>query len=506
MGRSVILYRGSLKSCNYRCSYCPFSKQKGSEKERREDKAQWFRFVERVEEGMGQGNFQTDFGGVMVTPYGEALLYPWYWEGLARLSRLKGIDVVGAQTNLSFPEEKSLACFGQAGGDRGKLRLWATFHPEMVSVGAFAETCIRLKQMGITLCAGAVGVPGQEGVLRELKKMLPADIYLWINKMDGLGRKYTEEEKKAFEEIDPYVWREWEVVPADVGQCRGRVFVDGGKGLRICNISQNIKAAEYQWQQGEVRECKRKACSCYLAYGGRDNWMNQVLFGPYPVLRIPRKAKAVFLDIEGTLLPKGDAGKVEEEARRRVRFLETLSKEGALLFFATTLPYGEAIKRCRDFSHWFCGGVFAGGAHVALEQKGEKKAYFFPLDESCLAAMEAAKKELGFRLLVYRNGKSLYKMTLVRPARKPWGQEEAGRLASLIDPKGRCHIRWILEGNCLQIVAAKANKANGVRLICQWLGIAEADIAAAGDTKEDEEMMKIGADCQRPEKPAAWLR
>ncbi len=108
--------------------------------------------------------------------------------------------------------------------------------------------------------------------------------------------------------------------------------------------------------------------------------------------------------------------------------------------------------------------------------------------------------------MVYRNGKSLYKMTLVRPARKPWGQEEAGRLASLIDPKGRCHIRWILEGNCLQIVAAKANKANGVRLICQWLGIAEADIAAAGDTKEDEEMMKIGADCQRPEKPAAWLR
>ncbi len=69
--------------------------------------------------------------------------------------------------------------------------------------------------------------------------------------------------------------------------------------------------------------------------------MNQVLFGPYPVLRIPRKAKAVFLDIEGTLLPKGDAKKVEEEARRRGRFLETLSKEGALLFLPQPCLIGK---------------------------------------------------------------------------------------------------------------------------------------------------------------------
>ena len=39
-------YRGSLKSCNYSCSYCPFSKRKGSAKEYQEDKRALFSFVD----------------------------------------------------------------------------------------------------------------------------------------------------------------------------------------------------------------------------------------------------------------------------------------------------------------------------------------------------------------------------------------------------------------------------------------------------------------------------
>ena len=42
-GRTV-LYRGSLKSCNYRCSYCPFSKHPRSERELLKDREQWMRF------------------------------------------------------------------------------------------------------------------------------------------------------------------------------------------------------------------------------------------------------------------------------------------------------------------------------------------------------------------------------------------------------------------------------------------------------------------------------
>ena len=52
-------------------------------------------------------------------------------------------------------------------------------------------------------------------------------------------------------------------------------------------------------------------------------------------------------------------------------------------------------------------------------------------------------------------------------------------------------MRVLTEGHCLQIVAAGADKAAGVRKICAWLGIPLEDIYAAGDSKEDLEMMQL---------------
>ena len=150
MNRSVILYRGSLKSCNYKCSYCPFSKHRISERELEKDKRQWLRFVESIAD-----DFQ---GGVMVAPYGEALIHSWYWEGLARLSASERIDAVGAQTNLSFSEQRDLGIFLHEKGKLEKLHFWATFHPEMISTKEFAEKCKRLKSRGVSLCVGAVGI------------------------------------------------------------------------------------------------------------------------------------------------------------------------------------------------------------------------------------------------------------------------------------------------------------------------------------------------------------
>ena len=73
----MILYRGSLKSCNYRCSYCPFSKRAMSKGELEKDEEQWDSFVRSLaEKGHALG-----VGALMVVPYGEALIHPWYWEG-----------------------------------------------------------------------------------------------------------------------------------------------------------------------------------------------------------------------------------------------------------------------------------------------------------------------------------------------------------------------------------------------------------------------------------------
>ena len=70
--RHMILYRGSLKSCNYRCNYCPFSKHPMSRRELLRDKEQWDRFclsLARRAEAM-------EIHSLMVTPYGEALRRP----------------------------------------------------------------------------------------------------------------------------------------------------------------------------------------------------------------------------------------------------------------------------------------------------------------------------------------------------------------------------------------------------------------------------------------------
>lgn len=98
MDSKMILYRGSLKSCNYSCSYCPFAKHPSSAREMEKDRMDWMKFCKSLEERAEDlGRF-----ALMVVPYGEALIHPWYWEGLAFLSRLKQAEVVGVQTNFSF--------------------------------------------------------------------------------------------------------------------------------------------------------------------------------------------------------------------------------------------------------------------------------------------------------------------------------------------------------------------------------------------------------------------
>ena len=128
--------------------------------------------------------------------------------------------------------------------------------------------------------------------------------------------------------------------------------MEGDGTLKSCNISQARTENWYDFTNDETSErlrevlehpvCRRKLCSCYLAYGGRSDVMNQMIFGAYPLFRIPRKAKAVFLDIDGTLIPEknrekdGEAGRVSQSARTD---LELLNHTGTRLFFATSLSY-----------------------------------------------------------------------------------------------------------------------------------------------------------------------
>ncbi|MDE7313698.1 MAG: STM4011 family radical SAM protein [Eubacterium sp.] len=492
----IALYRGSLKSCNYRCSYCPFSKHGAARNELAKDREQWFSFVDQYIERAQE----LEICGVMVTPYGEALVHPWYWEGLARISALSWTQAAGAQTNLSFSLEKSLELFVKNNGKINKLRLWATFHPEMTTVTEFANTCSQLMQAGVTLCAGAVGVPKHAGLLRQLRMALPKDIYLWVNRMDGLGRVYTKEEIRLFCEIDPYFYRELQPHPADAAQCRGRLFAEGDGRVRLCNLSPAKKAEPFS-PKALPLPCRRKRCSCYLAYGGRSRLVNQMLFGSFPLFRIPRRPKAVFLDIEGTLLPSygrnGLTAKQREVSGEVKKALEVLAeREGTLLFFATTLPYADAKKRCGTIWHLFSGGVFAAGAQVLFcgGQGLQRREFFHSLDEEKEMAghFKPLLHKYHARMLVYReNGGRCYKITLLKARHMPWSAQEAAQAAGLLPDRLRNRVRFLVEGHCMQVVAAEAGKAAGARRICGWLGIGVHEIFAAGDAKEDEELIGL---------------
>ena len=217
--------------------------------------------------------------------------------------------------------------------------------------------------------------------------------------------------------------------------------------------------------------------------------MNQVLFGRYPLFRIPRCPKAVFLDIEGTLLPSnhscGESHTADVPANVIVG-LEILAKQKVCLLFATTLPYREAMERCRKIRHLFAGGVFAGGAHLVLSRKRE---HFYEMEDSWFTDLAILKKEYCFRVLTYRNCGRLYKVTLLRPVHRPWTQQEAEAVMSRLSERKK--MRHFIERNCLQIVSIDAGKARGVEILCNWLNISPKDAAAVGDSEEDREMMEL---------------
>ena len=434
----------------------------------------------------------------MVVPFGEALIHTYYWEGLARLSRLDTVEAVGAQTNLSFSVEKMLNTYNNAGGKMEKLRLWATYHPEMVTVKAFSKQCSALLSCGISVCAGAVGVPENISLLNQLRDSLPDSIYLWVNRMDGLKRRYTPEEEKALEAIDPLFSQELHWPESDPSQCRDRLFVEADGSLRRCNIG---KALNRNWYDkptdyGSIPDsCHRARCSCYLAYGGRADFAKKSFFGRYPAFRIPWRPKAVFLDLDGTLLPEKAGAKISAGWLNYIRQESRIRK----LFFATSLPERDALSKCPEIVPYLSGGIYASGAHIVLygqlpgdENHGSDR-QDIPGEEFCvfdapwLSLIPSLARELGFRVQSYLYKEKPYKVTLVKPARRGWRPEEISAVSDILPAN---EVRVFVERGCLQIVAADTDKGAGVRRLCGLLGISPSETAAVGNSPEDIPMFR----------------
>src|SRR5437773_727854 len=93
-----ILYRGPLESCNYGCEYCPFAKKEDAPETLAADENALNRFVDFIAARPNTDRLSTFF-----TPWGEALIRPWYRQALIRLTHLPNIERAAIQTNLSVP-------------------------------------------------------------------------------------------------------------------------------------------------------------------------------------------------------------------------------------------------------------------------------------------------------------------------------------------------------------------------------------------------------------------
>lgn len=154
-----------------------------------------------------------------------------------------------------------MECLRAGKADFKKIVLWATFHPEMTSVDEFAARVAKLSSL-INLSVGVVGNPCSLLVIKQLRKKLPSHIYLWINQMDGMNRRYTAEENRFFKSIDPMF--EWELRRGEKQGCEGgRIhwFVNAKGDLSACNRAADKIGNFYDLSSG-IRQvvCSGKRC------------------------------------------------------------------------------------------------------------------------------------------------------------------------------------------------------------------------------------------------------
>ncbi len=475
-------YRGSLKSCNYACSYCPFSKKKGTEREWQEDKKALFSFVDAMKKEGREG-------AVQIVPYGEALIHRYYWEALAGLSQNPSLDAVGAQSNFSFSVEEMIEHFLQCGGDKGKLRLWGTFHAEMTSIDRFVRQCEKLLEKGISFCAGAVGVPEQIEMIQELRRKLPEEVYLWINRMDGLKRNYTPEEIAAFVEIDEYFELELKHHPANPDKCMQNRFVEADGSLSFCNISRQTIGNLYEKENPEAALCKRKECSCYLSYCNQK-LEQQLFFYPYPAFRIPTYPKAVFLDVDGTLIPENQENIPEDI----VKGIHRLAKHSAI-YLATSLPLEEAMKSTRKIWKVLSGGVFANGGMCTINGTEEKTRGLWNeieiIEDSWLKPVKGMERKEGFHTFIYKKEKEIYKVTLVFRKGilpKEINEDVVKEWKEKLGIPDFCEI--LIEGECFQITKKGTGKLQGIQKICRKMGYENEEVAVMGNAENDIPMLQ----------------
>ncbi|MGG1635059.1 STM4011 family radical SAM protein [Paenibacillus sp. NRS-1760] len=281
--KAVLYYRGALSSCNYDCPYCPFSKTKDSKATLAKDKEQLHAFIDWVREQSGSGHQLSIF----FNPYGEALVHRWYREAMIELSHMPHIEKVAVQTNLSVKLDWTNDI------DRSKAAFWVTYHPGQTSHAAFLSQCMKLYEQGIPFSVGSVGIRSAFGAIKQLRQLLPEDVYLWVNAFKDQKNYYSENDIVYLTEIDPHFQLnvpDYDSLGKPCGAGSHVFYVQGAGIVKRCYSDRKVIGHLYRdGLEGltSERPCTMKKCGCYIGYIHMPELKLGEVYGDRLLERIP---------------------------------------------------------------------------------------------------------------------------------------------------------------------------------------------------------------------------
>ena len=462
-----IYYRGKLNSCNYTCSYCPFGKKSHLTATTQDEQA-WNRFITAIEQWQG-GPLQ-----LFIIPYGEALIHRYYRKGIIHLAALPQVAGISCQTNLSFSADEWLDEFSATPTLISKIKIWASFHPEMTSVESFVRRLHTLYNAGIQVCAGAVGNPMAKSVLSDLRNALLPDIYLFINAMQGLKSPLSVEDIRFFTQLDNLFEYDLKNASAQWTICSGgrsSCFIDWKGDIFGCPRSQVKIGNLYQNQILDLLlPCRRKVCDCYIAFSNLTNHPLHRIMGAGAFWRIPDKPfiTSVFFDVDGTLT---DAqGRVSVSYAHALRYIAQFVP----LYLATSLSMQQARRKLgKALFSLFEGGVFADGGLLVYGGQSQCMPVELLLDINEESAKITAHSYEG----------QVYKYSML-----VYDKEERINILSRLKEKP---YQVFYKPPLITVIHKEVDKRKGVLHICKALAFPLDQVLVVGNSLKDWEMMSV---------------
>lgn len=412
MDELELMYRGTLKSCNYSCYYCPFSKNTVSLSEIEKDKFQLKVFFEDLNKKY--------LKKIFITPYGEGLIHKYYRDEIEKAVKREDIKSIGIQTNLSLNIIEWIKNMKEKKLPIDKINLWVTCHFSQIDYDTFI---FKIKNIykDINISVGVVGIPKDYEDILSLRKDLPKSVYLWINEYSHLKEEYSKELIEKFKNIDPIFYRRKEIDFSEYCSCGvGSFFIEGNGKVRLCNRNPKILGTFMKENYFSKKHCNKKDCDCYLTYSKfKSNIFN--FFGDKKLYRVPEKIniKNIFFDIDGTLVEN------REISQEKIETIKFLYEKNYNLYFITDLPKDIALKKCSKVNKYFKGGIFDCGAHISMEN--------LEIYETMEINMEMFRENI---LKSYSFDNKLYKVLLKRNNLKIEGTDIFKGIPNILVKKG----------------------------------------------------------------------